>query len=377
MAINSFPTAPGRQFDDFLRKSDQIRDERLAAAIPREYFTPRVWRGLLGFAASWVLYIGAIVAMAYSPYWLLDVPLLFVAGLGGWGLHCIGHECGHGSFSRSRRLNSVIGHVSLLPLAYPFHAWRHVHNLHHQYTNNLELDTDWKPMPAELYDRMPLVKKLAYRAIRTWAFWGGTLNYWRVSGFRPSFFPKKEMRRDVRRSICVVLAVCAVYFPPLVYFTGIKGLLLYFVLPLVFTHAWFSATTLMQHSASDVPYLTSEHWTKNAGRLLMTTDYRYPGWLLFLTHNISVHTAHHVAPPVPFYNLPKAQQALKEAYPGMIREREVNVRYLWHIIRRLHFYDTESGFYADFGRLPVAPGTETGGGAEEGERRLETPRAAP
>jgi acyl-lipid omega-6 desaturase (Delta-12 desaturase) len=377
MAINSFPTAPGRQFEDFLRKSDQIKDERLAAAIPREYFTPRVRRGLLGFAASWVLYIGAIVAMAYSPYWLLDVPLLFVAGLGGWGLHCIGHECGHGSFSRSRRLNSVIGHVSLLPLVYPFHAWRHVHNLHHQYTNNLELDTDWKPMPAEMYDRMPLLKKLVYRSSRTWAFWGGTINYWRVSGFRPSFFPKKEMRRDVRRSICVVAAVCAVYFPPLVYFTGIKGLLLYFVLPWIFTHAWFSTTTLMQHSASDVPYLTSEHWTKNAGRLLLTTDYRYPGWLLFLTHNISVHTAHHVAPPVPFYNLPKAQEALKAAYPGMIREREINVRYLWHIVRRLHLYDTESGFYADFERLPVVPGTETGSGAEEGERELETPRAAP
>jgi acyl-lipid omega-6 desaturase (Delta-12 desaturase) len=371
MAAFSFPTAPGEQFADFLRKSEQIKDERLAAAIPREYFTPRVWRGLLGFAVSGVVYVGAIIGVALCPYWPLDVLLLVLAGLGGWGLHCIGHDCGHGSFSRSRRLNSVIGHLSLLPLIYPYHAWRHVHNLHHAHTNNLELDTDWRPVPAEMYDRMPFWKKALYRATRSWAFWGGTINYWRVSGFRPSFFPKKEMRRDVRRSIWVVLAFCAVYFPALVYFTGFRGLLLYFLLPWLFTHAWFSTTTLMQHSASDVPYLTAEHWTKNAGRLLLTTDYRYPRWLLFLTHNISVHTAHHVAPPIPFYSLPKAQEALKQAYPGMVRERVVNLRYLWCIIRRLRFYDTESGFYADVARLPVTPGIEDRGGTEDGDRRLE------
>lgn len=361
MATYRFPSAPGEPFEDFLRRSEQIKDQRLATAIPREYFTPRVWRGLLGFAVSWVVYLGAIIGVAYCPYWPLDLPLLVVAGLGGWGLHCIGHDCGHGAFSRSRRLSSFIGHVSLLPLIYPFHAWRHVHNLHHTYTNNLELDTDWKPVPAALYDRMPFWRRALYRSIRTWAFWGGTINYWRVSGFRPSFFPKKEMRRDVRRSILIVLACGALYFPALVHFTGFRGLLLYFALPWLSIHVWFSVTTLMHHSASDLPYLTSEHWTKNAGRLLLTTDYRYPSWLLFLTHNISVHTAHHVAPPVPFYNLPRAQEALKRAYPGMIREREISLRYLWCIIRRLHLYDAESGFYAGFGRLPVAPGIEDGG----------------
>lgn len=371
MATYGYPTSPGGEFEDFLRKSDSIKDERLAAAIPRDYFTPRVRRGLLGFAVSCALYIGAIIGVAFAPYWPLDVPLLVVAGLGGWGLHCIAHDCGHGSFSRSRRLNSVIGHVSLFPLLYPFHAWRHVHNLHHTYTNNLELDTDWRPLPAALYDRMSVWQKVVYRGNRTWAFWGGTISYWLTSGFRPSFFPKKEMRRDARRSIWVVVAFCVAYFPPLIYFTGIRGLLLYFVAPWLLTHAWFSATTLMHHSASDVPYLTSEHWTKNAGRLLMTTDYRYPRWLLFLTHNISVHTAHHVAPPVPFYNLLKAQEALKESYPGMIRERTLSPGHLWHIIRRLHFYNTESGFYADFAGLPVAPESE------QAQRRPDMVRAAP
>lgn len=351
----SFPSAPGEHFEEFLRKSEAIKDAKLAAAIPRELIEPRVGRGVLGFVVSWALYVGGIALVALAPTWLLWPVGWLVSGLGGWGLHCIAHDCGHGSFSRSRRFNFAVGHIALLPLVYPFHAWRHVHNLHHSHTNNLELDTDWTPMPAPMYARMPWHEKVIYLGTRTWAFWFGTINYWRVSGFRPGFFPKREMRRDVRRSIWFVAAVAAVYFPALLYFTGLTGFLLYFVAPWLAIHAWFSATTLMHHSSSDVPYLTNEHWTRNASRLLVTTDYVYPKWLLFLTHNISIHTAHHVAPVVPFYNLRKAQNALKEAYPGMLRERRVRFGDLWAIIRNCHFYDVESGYYTDLNRRPIDP----------------------
>jgi omega-6 fatty acid desaturase (delta-12 desaturase) len=346
-ALN-FPSDPDERFDEFMRKSERLEGEVLAAAIPRECFEPRVWRGLLGFAVSWALYLGALAGILLASSWLLWIPLWIVAGLGGWGLHCIAHDCGHGSFSRSRRFNVAIGHVALLPLLYPFHAWRHVHYMHHSHANNLELDTDWTPLPRAVYRRLPIWQKAIYAATRTWAFWGGTINYWVTSAFRPSFFPTARMRRDVRRSIVFVLAAAVPYVAALTYFTGVRGVLLLLVGPWVATHAWFSVTTLMHHSSSEIPYLTSEHWTPNASRLLVTTDYVYPRWLLFLTHNISIHTPHHVAPVIPFYNLRRAQAALKGAYPGMLRERELKLRRLWTIVRRLHFYDTESGFYTDF-----------------------------
>lgn len=359
MGAFTFPSAPDEHFERFLRQSQQIEGERLAGDIPREYFEPRIARGLLGFAVSWLLYAGAIAGVAWTPNWLLRIPLWVVAGLGGWGLHCIAHDAGHGSFSRSRKFNYAVGHLSLLPLVYPFHAWRHVHNMHHSSTNHLELDTDWRPLPAGMYDRMPLRAKLVYVSTRTWAFWGGTIDYWLKSGFRPGFFPRAQQRRDVRRSMAFVLVVAVPYLACLGYLTGIEGVVIYFVLPWLATHAWFSATTLMHHSASDLPYLTSDYWTRNASRLLLTTDYVYPKWLLFLTHNISIHTAHHVAPVVPFYNLPKAQAALKKRYPGMVRERRFSLRQMWEIIRHLHFYDTESGFYTDLSRAKVPRDSES------------------
>jgi omega-6 fatty acid desaturase (delta-12 desaturase) len=243
-------------------------------------------------------------------------------------------------------LNFVIGHLTLLHLLYPFHAWRHVHNMHHAYTNSLELDTDWRPIPEAVYRRMSLRNRIVYVSTRTWAVWAGSINYWLESALRPSYFPKREMRRDARRSMLFVVVVGGAYLATLTYFTGWQGLLLYFVAPWFATHVLFSITTLMHHSAEDIPYLTSEHWTRNASCLLVTTDFMYPRWLLFLTHNISVHTAHHVSPAVPFYNLLKAQAALKQAYPDMVRVEKATMSKLWNILRKCRFYDPVSGLYS-------------------------------
>ncbi len=344
-SAKSTPSSPGPEFEAFLDKSKALEGARLAEAIPKSCFEPQVWRGLAGFFISYALYIGAVVGVAYAPYWGLYIPLYIVAGLGGWGLHCIAHDCGHNSFSRNKKLNIAIGYLSLLPLLYPFYSWKHVHNLHHFHTNNLELDTDWRPIPRGMYKRMSLSQRFVYMGTRTWLFWAGTINYWIGSGFRPSFFPKRDMRSDVKRSIAFVVLVSIVYFSVLIYFTGISGFFLLFFVPWIAIHTWFSMTTLMHHTSADVPFLASEHWTTNASRLLVTTDYRYPKWLLFLTHNISIHTAHHVAPVVPFYNLHKAQTALKQAYPGMIREKDFSFGDLLWIIKNCHFYDPDSGYY--------------------------------
>jgi len=346
-SVNSYPSAPGPEFEAFLDKSKSLEGVRLAEAIPKSYFEPRVWRGLAGFFISYALYIGAIVGIFYAPHWGFYVPLYIVAGLGGWGLHCIAHDCGHNSFSRNKTLNIIVGHLSLLPLLYPFYSWKHVHNLHHFHTNNLELDTDWRPIPKDMYKRMSFRERFVYMGTRTWMFWAGTINYWIVSGFKPGFFPKREMRADVRRSIVFVTVTAIIYFAALIYFTGVTGFFLLFFLPWIAIHVWFSTTTLMHHTSTDIPFLTSEHWTPNASRILVTTDYWYPKWLVFLTHNISIHTAHHIAPVVPFYNLQKAQVALKQAYPGLIREKNFSFGDLWHVLKTCHFYDLGSGYYTD------------------------------
>lgn len=360
MSSIRLPAQQTEKFQLLLENAQKIEGVKLADAIPKELYQPRVWRGMLGFFISYAIYIGAIVAIAHAPHWSLYLPLWLIAGLGGWGLFCIAHDCGHNSFSRNRSFNHAIGHIALFPLLYPFHGWRHMHNLHHANTNSLEMDTDWRPVLPFQYDRMSFWEKFVYRSTRSWLFWLGTVNYQRHSGFRPSMFPKMEARNEVRRSILVMVVVGVLYLPTLIYFTGISGFFLYFVGPWIGIHAWFSMTTMMHHISEDMPFLTKEHWTFNTSRLLLTTDYMYPQWLLFLTHYISVHTAHHVAPVIPHYNLPKAQAALKQAFPGMVREKPFQVADVIRVVQYCHLYDPQYGYYLPFDQpqAPLPPRTE-------------------
>ncbi len=143
-----------------------------------------------------------------------------------------------------------------MPLLYPFHAWRHVHNWHHTHTNSLELDTDWRPISEAVYHRMPLRHRILYVSMRTWAVWAGSINYWVQSGLRPSHFPEEgDPPRSAPVDRVVVVAVGGAYLTTLTYFTGWQGLLLYFVAPWFAIHGWFSITTLMHHSSEDIPYL--------------------------------------------------------------------------------------------------------------------------
>jgi len=348
MTSQAIPENISPEFQRLIDQGDDIKEESLAQAIPKKLYQPRLGRGMVSLGCNLAVYLGALVAIAIAPHWIFYPFLFLVAGLGGWGLFCIAHDCGHNSFSKSRHLNYSIGHIVLIPLLYPFHGWRHMHNMHHANTNSLEKDTDWRPVFRSQYERMSWREKLVYNSTRSWLFWLGTVNYQRHSGFRFNMFAKRDARNDVRRSILFVTVVAAILFPSLLYFTGIKGLLLYFVGPWLGIHAWFSLTTMMQHVGDETPFVSKDYWSMNASRLLLTTDYMYPKWLLFLTNYISVHTAHHVAPIIPHYNLPQAQQALNNAFPGLLRIKPFKWQDVWHVICHCHLFDPTTGYYQSF-----------------------------
>jgi hypothetical protein len=48
----------------------------------------------------------------------------FVQGTIFWAIFVVGHDCGHGSFSDSSRLNYLVGHVMHSLILVPFHGWR-------------------------------------------------------------------------------------------------------------------------------------------------------------------------------------------------------------------------------------------------------------
>lgn len=69
----------------------------------------------------------------------------------GWALFVVGHDCGHGTYSKSDALNFLIGHLAHTPLLVPFTGWQCSHRKHHLHHNHVENDHSWKPLPKATY----------------------------------------------------------------------------------------------------------------------------------------------------------------------------------------------------------------------------------
>jgi acyl-lipid omega-6 desaturase (Delta-12 desaturase) len=48
------------------------------------------------------------------------------------------HDCGHGSFSRSKRLNDVVGSLLGIIVFTPFRYWNYAHAMHHATSSDLD-----------------------------------------------------------------------------------------------------------------------------------------------------------------------------------------------------------------------------------------------
>jgi acyl-lipid omega-6 desaturase (Delta-12 desaturase) len=332
----------------FAARTHGLAPARLVEAIPRECFERRVRRELGAIASNATVLAVAYIALVLDPpRWLLPV-LWFLAGTAGWGLYVIGHECGHGSFSKNRRLNHVMGHVMLTPFLYPFHAWRLLHNRHHANTNRVDKDINWCPLPMVVYRKLPWRRRSVYRLLRTVFWWAASLNEWAKMAFDLRQFQEGRDRRQVRVSIVIVALYAALFFPVLISSTGLWGVVKYWLMPWLIAHAWFSTITLTHHTHPRVPYLARRHWSPVGASLTMTIYCRYPRWAEMLMHDITVHVPHHVAPSIPFYQLRRAHAALRERWPDLVQETRFSWRYLFQLLTACHLYDAKTEFYLPF-----------------------------
>ena len=90
--------------------------------------------GLL-FVAGWAaMAVGTRLDWNYGLVLLLALP---VAGL-YVRLFIFQHDCGHGSFFGSQRLNDAVGRVLGVVTLMPYGYWRHTHAIHHATSGNLD-----------------------------------------------------------------------------------------------------------------------------------------------------------------------------------------------------------------------------------------------
>ncbi len=107
--------------------------------IVARYQQPAVWRGVWQVVNSLAPYVVLWYLMYLSlavSYWLA-VPLAILAGGFMVRLFIIFHDCGHGSFFKSRTANDVLGIITGVLCLTPYYRWRWEHAMHHASAGDL------------------------------------------------------------------------------------------------------------------------------------------------------------------------------------------------------------------------------------------------
>ena len=331
-----------RLADDFTDSDLRLKD--ILKTVPREYFQQdrrKAWsRVLLSVCMVSLGYVG----IALAPWFILPFLWIFT-GTALTGFFVIAHDCGHRSFAKRRWVNDLVGHLFMLPLIYPFHSWRILHNHHHNHTNKLEEDNAWHPFTYEFYSSLGRLAQWGYRSLRGRLWWMASIVHWVAMHFDLSRFSGKDRER-VKLSVSVVAIFAAIAFPVLIATTGIWGLVKFWLLPWLVYHFWMSTFTLVHHTAPDIPFSPPEEWHEATAQLSGTVHCDYPRWIELLCHDINVHIPHHISTAIPSYNLRLAHRSLQQNWETKLRERQFSWSLMKQITDGCHLYDAESGYWS-------------------------------
>lgn len=305
----------------------------LKNAIPEACFQPSALRSLSYFFCDL-----AIIAALYGLAFYLDAwwfyPIFWVMqGTMFWALFVVGHDCGHGSFSRQGWLNSLVGHLSHTPILVPYHGWRISHRTHHANTGNIDTDESWYPLTESQYRSLPKAQKMVrfYLALLAYPLY----LFLRSPGRKGShFLPSSPLFRPSERRMVLVSTVCwsamVLFLVGLAITMGLGFVVKFYLMPYLVFVVWLDFVTLLHHTDNDIPWYRGDDWNFLKGAL-STIDHDY-GWINPIHHNIGTHVAHHIFLSIPHYHLKTATEAIKPVLGSYYRKSEEPV---WQVFQRI------------------------------------------
>jgi omega-6 fatty acid desaturase (delta-12 desaturase) len=281
---------------------------QLSRALAR-YRTPDPARSVFELIAT----LAPFLATWAVAWWMLSqsVVLAMVLALGNAAflvrLFMIQHDCGHGSFFRSRRLCDWLGRgIGVITLT-PYDVWRETHSIHHASTGNLDRRGvgDLPTMTVAEYRAKGRVGRGLYRLVRHPLFLFGVVPFY--SFFLQNRLPVGLMRSGWKYwlSAMATNAAIAAVLTGLVWFGGWQVLVFVFLptmLLAAMTGMWFF---YVQHQFEHTSWSREDEWDITDAALAGSSHYDLPPILRWITGNIGVHHVHHLASRIPFYRLPE------------------------------------------------------------------------
>jgi omega-6 fatty acid desaturase (delta-12 desaturase) len=300
MTANSNRAPLGIRADDATWKRIVLKFQRPS--------TPRaLWQlldTLIPYAGIWyMIYVSRAVS------WFIILPLAVLAGMFLVRVFIIFHDCGHGSYFKSRKANNVIGFTTGLLTFTPFFQWRWAHAIHHATSGHLDKrgTGDLWTLTVEEYLASSRWRRFAYRLARNpiVLFVIAPLFVLVVRQRFPTSKANKRERHSVHWMNLAILAMA-------VGLSFVFGVGPYLVIQLTMlavagsTGFWFF---YVQHQFEGVYWERNEQWDYMAAALKGSSFYKLPKILQWFSGNIGYHHIHHLSARIPNYNLERCHKA--------------------------------------------------------------------
>jgi omega-6 fatty acid desaturase (delta-12 desaturase) len=274
----------------------------------QEPSTPRaLWQIVNTFGPYVLLWYLMYLSLAVS--WWITAPLAVLAGAFLVRAFIIFHDCGHGSFFKSRAANDFWGFLSGIVTFTPYYHWRWEHSLHHATSGDLDRrgTGDVWTLTVQEYLESSRGKRFAYRLAR---------NPIVLFVLAPVFLflikhrvPKANANRRERYSVYwmnlailgVAVALSAVF--------GIKAYVLIQLTALMVAGSAGVWLFYVQHQFEGVYWERRDEWDYATAALQGSSFYKLPRVLQWFSGNIGFHHIHHLSPRIPNYNLEKCHRA--------------------------------------------------------------------
>ena len=241
--------------------------------------------------------------------WWLTAPLAILSGAFLVRAFIIFHDCGHGSFFKSRRANNVWGFLCGILTFTPYYHWRWEHSLHHATSGDLDRrgTGDVWTLTVQEYLESSRWQRFAYRLARNpiVLFVLAPLFLFLVKHRLPKARASTRERHSVYWMNLAILGVAAV----MVAIFGLKAYLLIQLTALMVAGSAGVWLFYVQHQFEGVYWERRDDWDYAAAALQGSSFYKLPRVLQWFSGTIGFHHIHHLSPRIPNYNLEKCHQA--------------------------------------------------------------------
>lgn len=295
-----------------MRASDFFPETVNWRALVAKYQKAKTGSSIWQYSTTFLLFLVSWTLMYLSldiSYWLTLLLAFPTAGF-AVRIFIFQHDCGHGSFFKTREANDWAGRICSIITLTPYKYWRQSHNIHHAGSGNLDERGigDIYTMTVEEYMKASKWERFKYRFYRNPLF---------LFGVVPSLLFIVLYRFPIARSNSLAPTYPSIYwlnffilifYGTLGYFIGYINLIL-IQLPITFISSTLGIWLFyVQHQFEDAYWSKDESWDFSMAGIKGSSYFHLPKVLQWFTGNIGFHHIHHLSPKIPNYLLEKCHK---------------------------------------------------------------------